>query len=161
MSIGKATKCEGTMGIDFGVFQNKDSKCKSMVECKSIHRIITGLLYYQTLTNKDNYNHYGKQIFSDFLCSLYPHYLNDIIHLNIFHFNDNDLEEINNIILNQAQYSPCNINKCMFIDRHLNILDGLNGDINSHKNFIEPLSSFHIQIWDQIHYYLIHIFEIG
>ena len=67
MSIGKDTKCEITMPIDFGAFQNKDVKCESMVECKSIQRIVSGLLYYQTLTNQDNNdNHNGKKIFSDF-----------------------------------------------------------------------------------------------
>ena len=38
---------------------------------------------------------------------------------------------------------------------------GLNIDVNSHKTFVELLSSFHIHIWDQIHHYLIHVFEIG
>ena len=33
-------------------------------------RIISGLLYNQTLTNQDN-NHNGKKIFSDFLCEQY------------------------------------------------------------------------------------------
>ena len=71
MSIGKDTKCEKAMPIDYfgaGVFQNKETKCESISKCSSIHRIITGLLYYQMLTNKDNHNHCGKQIFSDFLC---------------------------------------------------------------------------------------------
>ena len=68
----------------------------------------------------------------------------EFIHLNIKHTNDNDLEEINNKILNQPQYKKCNVIECIFIDRHCNINDGLNGDIDSHKNFVEPLTSFHI-----------------
>ena len=60
MSIGKdiKLKCEKTMGIDFGVFQNTytETKCESILECFSIQRIISGLLYYQTLTNHNN-NH--------------------------------------------------------------------------------------------------------
>ena len=109
------------------------TKCDSISECASIQRIISGLLYYQTLTNQDNNNdnHYGKHIFSDCLCELYPHYLDDIIHLSIKHCDD--LEEINNILLNHSQYKKCNIKKCIFSHRHCNILDGLNGDINLHK----------------------------
>ena len=76
MSIGKDTKCKNTIPIDFGVFQNKDTKSQSTVECKSIQRIISELLYYQNLTNKANHddNYCGKQIFRDFLCLSYTHF---------------------------------------------------------------------------------------
>ena len=137
-----------------------NTECQSVSECKSIHRIITALTYYQIL-NKTNNNaqHHGQSIFTDFLLQQYQNYLNDIIHLRTKH--KNELEEIQDILLTHPQYKPCNIKECIFIDRHCGIDDGLNGDINGHIDKLEPISSVHIQIWDSVHYNLVHSFQLG
>ena len=152
--------------IDFNIFENKEinehnNKCKSAVsECKSIHRILTALQYYQMLNkNSQTDNNNGQTIFSNFLSEEYKHYLDDIIHLKACH--PKDLEEIHQLLLKQSKHKQCDINKCILIDRHCQIDDGINGDIYAHKNKIEAISSLHIQIWDSVHYYLVHLFEVG
>ena len=77
------------------IFFDKETKWddESTSSCKPIHRVISGLLYYQN--NNDH--------FIDFLLSVYPHYLDDIIHLKTHHTNNDDLEFINNIILSHSQ----------------------------------------------------------
>ena len=151
------------MIIDMNEIRNQDheSKCKSAVsKCKYIHRIITALRYYQLLNKTNQNNEYNGQIvFSDFLSEQYKYYMDDLIHLKVCH--DKDLKEIYDSILAKSQNRPCDINKCIFIDRHCEIRDGKNGDIDQHKNKIEPLSSLHIQIWDSVHYYLCHLFDVG
>ena len=47
-----------------------------------------------------------------------------------------------------SQYKKCNINKCICIVGYCDMSE-------------VPLSLFYVQIWDSIHYYSIHIFEIG
>lgn len=44
-------------------------------------------------------------------------------------------------------------------DRHCQINDAKNGNINENKN--DLLTAFHEQIWDNIHFYLAHLFDIG
>jgi len=149
------------LSVDFSIFNETDTHCTSVSKCKCIHRVIAGLLYYQllnkttnTINNNDD-NKHGQIIFSDFLYEIYKHYLDDIIHLTTHHALD--LEEINNLLLRQADYKPCDINNCVFTDRHCKINDKIKCKSES-TNSVLPI---HQQIWDNIHYFLVHIFEIG
>ena len=54
--------------MDFEIFNDKqiDDECKSINKCKSIQRVISGLVYYQQLTKSDR-NNIGQAIFTQFL----------------------------------------------------------------------------------------------
>ena len=142
--------------IDFSIFENK-SECnnKSPSKCKSIYRILSGLLYYQLLNKRNKEQESGHAIFTAFLLEQYPHYLDDLIHLNTKH--ENDLEQIHDLLLKHPQFKSCDIDQCIFINRHCQIRDN-NNNIN---NEVESLSLFHIQKWDAVHYQLLHLFQLS
>ena len=72
-----------------------------------------------------------------------------------------DLKKINKTAFNQATFKKYRIDTCSYADRFFQITSGLNGVINLLKNFVEPLSSFHTGFRNEIHFYVMHIFEIG
>eukprot|EP01084_Bolivina_argentea_P223834 378634_1 len=116
--------------IDFNMFVNAqindDIEC-AVNKCKSVERIIGGLVYYQTLNNSKNENSNGQSIFSEFLSVKYKHYLNDMNHIITIH--DKDLERINELLLKQTHFISCDIDKCLLTDRHCQINDNKNGNI--------------------------------
>ena len=84
------------------------------------------------LSSSKKIDYTGQRIFSDFLSEQYQHYLDDIIHLKVIH--EQELEEIHDLLLTKPYYKPCDINQSIFLDRHFQIEDGLNGDITGHRN---------------------------
>ena len=153
--------------IDFNIFLNNEikDKCNDIKECNAVQRVIAGLIYYESLNATKNENSNGQSIFSRLLSEIYSHYLEDITHVMTAHNNNSDLEGINRLLLEQSPFDICDINKCLLSDRHCQIKDGNNGDINaniqSQSDNIHPLSVFHEQTWDNIHFYLVHLFDIG
>eukprot|EP01084_Bolivina_argentea_P222838 377145_1 len=128
---------------------NDDIRC-TVHKCKSVARIFTGLTYYQTN---------GQATFSEFLLKIYKNYLNDINHIITIH--DKELEIINESLLRQSHYIPCDVDKCLLSDRHCQINDGKNGNVYANKKKMDPISQFHQETWDNVHFYLIHLFELG
>eukprot|EP00483_Globobulimina_turgida_P009190 UN09209 len=156
--------------IDFNFFLNTEMndidssnkcQCKTINECNSIQRVIKGLIYYQTLNNTKKENSNGQAIFSEFLIEIYKHYLDDISHIVVRH--DNDLESINNLLLQTSESLSigCDADHCLLSDRHYAINDGQNGNINANIKNMHPLSIFHQQTWDNVHFYLTHLFDLG
>eukprot|EP01084_Bolivina_argentea_P222839 377146_1 len=128
---------------------NDDIRC-TVHKCKSVARIFTGLTYYQTN---------GQATFSEFLLKIYKNYLNDINHIITIH--DKELEIINESLLRQSHYIPCDVDKCLLSDRHCQINDGKNGNVYANKKKMDPISQFHQETWDNIHFYLTHLFDLG
>ena len=145
--------------MDLSILLDKDinDKCTAIHECKSVQRVITALLYYQTLNSTKNENSNAQSIFTQLLLEAYPHYLDDIAHLITKH--DSDLEKIHKILTEKAEFVMCKVDACLLSDRHCEISDGKNGNINGNKN--DLLSAFHEQTWDNIHFYLVHLFDVG
>eukprot|EP01084_Bolivina_argentea_P245219 410607_1 len=137
------------LSIDFNKFLNQqinnDHQC-SVRNCKSVERIITALIYYQALNNTKKANTNGNAIFSQFLQDTYTHYLDDINHIIIKH--DKDLELVNKLLLQKSHSITCSVDKCLLSDRHCQINDGKNGNININKTETDPLSQFHQNTFD-------------
>ncbi len=151
-----------TLSIDFNMFLDEEinnHKGCNVNECKSVKRIISGLIYYQSLNKTKNENSNGQAIFSEFLLQIYKHYLNDINHIITIH--DKDLEIINELLLKQSHSISCNVDKCLLTDRHCQINDGKNGNVDANKKKMDPLTQFHQETWDNVHFYLTHLFELG
>ncbi len=147
--------------MDFNTFVNAKTnhQCTSVDKCQSVDRVIAGLVYYQTLNNTKNENSNGQIIFTQFLLDIYKNYLNDINHIIIIH--DKDLEIINQLLLKQSHIISCNVDKCLLSDRHCKINDGKNGNVNINEAKIDPLTQFHQETWDNVHFYLTHLFDLG
>ncbi len=149
--------------IDFNIFLNTeindDKKCKDISQCKAVQRVLTALIYYESLNRTAAENSNGQSIFTDLLCEAYSHYLSDITHVMTAHNSNADLLEMHSLLLAQSPFGICEINQCLLSDRHCQISDGKNGDINA--NIQSPLSVFVEQTWDNLHFYLLHLFEIG
>ena len=146
--------------MDFNIFLNTDinnDECDDISKCKSIERVMIALLYYQKLNKTKTENSNGQSIFSQLLLEAYTHYLDDINHVITAH--DSDLEGIHTLLSAQAQFEHCTIDECLLSDRHCQINDGKNGNICENEN--DSLTAFHEQTWDNIHFYLLHLFEIG
>eukprot|EP01084_Bolivina_argentea_P064109 116945_1 len=141
-----------TLSIDFNMFLDEDintHKGCNVNGCKSVKRIICGLIYYQTLNRTKNENSNGQFIFSEFLLHIYKNYLNDINHIITVH--DKDLEIINQLLLKQSHSMSCNVDKCLLTDRHCQINDGKNGNVYANKKKMDPISQFHQETWDNVH----------
>ena len=146
----------------------------SISDCESIQRIISGLIRYQNV-NKLYETPKQKQLdslpneheqslaieeFTDYLLTKYPNYMDDIIHLHQKH--EYDLEKIHDLLLENDECQRCDINNCLVTDRHCDINDGKNGNIEVYnENNMDPLHVFHSQIWDSTHFYIAHLFELG
>ena len=148
--------------------------CSSGTNCKAIHRIISGLIRYQNVNKgavsanqkqiRSSLNEYQQSLpiekFTEYLLTKYPNYLDDISHLHQKH--EYDLEKIHDLLLKNDQYQKCDINSCLITDRHCDINDGKNGNIDNYDvNNMDPLYLFNSQIWDSVHFYGAHIFELG
>ena len=153
-----ATYSENTMDLSILLNKHISNKCKDVTNCKSVQRVITALLYYQQLNKGNkNENSNGQSIFSQLLSEAFTHYLDDITHLMSRH--ESELENIHKLLLAQPHFVKCSIDECLMSDRHCEINDGKNGNIKANKN--DLLSAFHEQTWDNIHFYLVHLFEVG
>ena len=127
--------------------------------CESVKRVINALLKYQNIikiSSKPEHGHRQQlpiQIFTDYLLTKYPEFLNDLNHVYIKH--EYDIEEIQKIFTQHSQYELCDIHKCQISNRHCNILE------DEDSNNLDPLYDVHKQIWDATHFYFNHLFELG
>ena len=115
--------------IDLNILSDKeindDCNGQLLSECKSVHRMITGLIYYQvvneknksTTNDKNKETNYGRDVFNNLISQQYQHYLDDIIHFNTKH--QNHLEEIHDtMLIKHPDYKPCDVNSCIATNRH-------------------------------------------
>ena len=155
---GKVNGNDDPLIIDLDIFQGKliNDNCDTPTDCKAVERILTTLIYYQRLSKSK------RSIFSQFLCKSYSHYLDDITHLLNIH--EQDLEEINEMIFKRSDFTGCDINHCLTTDRHYD-LDQPHPNTEEAKRDSDAtetnLERFHQQTWDSVHFYVVHLFELG
>ena len=98
----------------------------------------------------------------EYLQILYGNYLNDIIHIIDSHDNEVDLYFMNKELFAHKHFIGCSVNNCMISDRHCGIVDGKNGQIDIVVDDDESgIYYFHQQLFDTMHYFIGHIFEMG
>lgn len=99
--------------IDFKIFLNKDinEECTDSKDCKSVHRVITALVYYQRLNERKTENSNGQSIFTQLLLEAYTHYLDDITHILTKH--DSQIQNMHTLLLQKSHFMTCDIDKCL------------------------------------------------
>ena len=99
-------------------------------------------------------------MFEEFICSVYAQYLNDFNHLLTKH--KDQVYEINQILIKSNDFnSDCDLKQCGYTTRHnsreTEIVNAEQMDTNKeHSKF-----KFFKQSVDSLHFYLIHLFQIG
>ena len=140
--------------IDFHVFQqnfdtNHDcdtNNDNSHHTCIALLRLMKALEYYSMIDIANNSKH--QDLFLDFMQKIYHQFVNDYIHL----INDHS-QQIETIYQSlQDKQQICDITKCEYTSRH-------------HQNSVTKLSdetlNFYKTIYDTLHFYLYHLFDVG
>ena len=153
--------------VDLSVFKDTaadSGKCKVrkgneniINDCLCIKRVVSCLRYYQDLNA--NFSEFGASKFCEFLSVEYGHYLDDMIHLTVEH--NKDLEDINKALLKEEGFKHCDVNKCCLTDRHCDPADNALDSIANHTKMRDPKFLFFAETLDAIHFYLLHLFEMG
>eukprot|EP01084_Bolivina_argentea_P307572 531644_1 len=117
--------------------------------CHYLNRLIHGLKYYTSLSIANN------EIFMNFI-DKYPTLLNDYTHLIDTH--GNDLEHIYNQLIQDKDFGDCSIDKCIPFKTHF--------DQNRHaivhsKQQPNPKTHFYVDLFNNTHHFLFHLFHIG
>ena len=120
--------------------------------CSALKRLVTGLKYYSLLNVITNQDH--KQIFINFIKSVYTKFLDDYNHFLEKH--DEQLEKINESLIQDVSFGDCNISKCKFATRHHKERGG-----NDNNNKFDGQFEFYKTTMDSLHFYLLHLFHVG
>eukprot|EP01084_Bolivina_argentea_P083523 151214_1 len=132
-----------THTIDTQIFKKKKNKCNGISNCSYIKRIMTALSYY----NKVSINEH--QDFIEFFDKNYSFlFLEDYIHFMCVHKNNTKA----------MQYKTCSsVNNCTATTRHYR-----NRERDDIKNENSDVSkNMYIDLFDNMHFYVNHIEEIG
>eukprot|EP01084_Bolivina_argentea_P091584 164848_1 len=147
--------------IDFSSFESTqqcDEKTPNINNCACITRIIHSLKYYAFLNTKRNKE--GQVTFINFIQTLYLHYLNDMIHLTTTH--EQDLQDINNMLFDKYGFKKCDVKSCVLTDRHCKMnRRNNNNNENKTEDNTDKIFMFYQDVFDSMHYYLFHLFDLG
>ena len=123
-------------------------------KCDSIMRILTALKYYSLLKLDENPS--NQDVFISFCKTVYPYFLNDYEH--ILH------SYINQQIIEDAKFGDCDHQKCKLFTRYYSDSRRRVDQERESKNNDEEIDSellFYRQIFDNIHHWLYHLFDVG
>eukprot|EP01084_Bolivina_argentea_P138359 243600_1 len=127
-------------------FDTKHNEMINITECDHTYRLITALRYYTCLITHQN--QYIPDIFGTFCSDVYHELMNDWIHFILTH--SEQLSQIN------KQLSKCVVEDCEFVHRYIN-----SGQQTKHKAKDDSKFAFYVEIMDQIHLYLFHLYDLG
>eukprot|EP01084_Bolivina_argentea_P186755 321814_1 len=146
--------------------------CKSVNDCQQTKKIIKALKYFSTISDfekdetKDNFVKYCQEI--------YPEMLNDHIHILTVHNSYGDLDIIYKSLLEEYEFSECNVENCLLSLRYYNNDRAKNVRHEEYELYEEQELAenhelkeesnnfiFYRDIMDQIHCYLFHMCDIG
>ena len=146
--------------IDLSIFKMDKSEIECKISndnpiksCHAIRRLIAALKYYSLLNiiqNKQNQN-----IFQHFISSIYTQFLNDYHHLLREH--NSNLHQIHKTMKINGLFGDCDISKCKFTKRH----QTQRRVINDNENTMDPNLNFYKTTFDSLHFYLLHLFDVG
>eukprot|EP01084_Bolivina_argentea_P310852 537974_1 len=159
-SSSKAVVTSFEATIDFQIFDNKIEKCDTLDTCHELNRILNALKYYQLITKDSNdHKQIGMKTFTEFILQQYNYYLDDIIHLICVH--SKELQEINEIIIPQFHFQECNILHCALTRRHYYGRQEVKQQLKNNITPDDSESTFIAETFDQVHYYIFHLFQAG
>eukprot|EP01084_Bolivina_argentea_P047659 87841_1 len=147
--------------VNFAVFRSSTSICFgpknsnfsiNIDGCSHLNRILHGLKYYLSLSNEDDFTRFCKEV--------YQCILDDYIHVITIH--SNQLSEIHEQLITDKQFSECNVNKCAVVQRHYHRrLNRKRNNTNNLRQLQDPQSKFYADIFDAVHHYFFHLFDLG
>eukprot|EP01084_Bolivina_argentea_P300972 519101_1 len=127
-------------------------------KCDHLLRLVSALNYYSQLNLKEEASN-NHDIFTHFCIERYRNVLNDYIHLIEIH--NNHLQKINEyLITNDFINNDCQIDSCKIFARHY---DDQRGNIKKQTVSGHKIGEFvfYTDLFDTIHHYLYHLFDIG
>lgn len=142
MAALSLSDCDGNIG------NNIDSLCNPL------QRLISAIKFYSSLDLNDNTD---KTRFMDFFNNIYVNLLNDFQHLTSKHHHQ--IYEINQLLLQSKQYTPCDISKCEYTSRHHQSDTSITSSIINEDG--DNKLHFYKTKMDSLHFYLFHLFQSG
>eukprot|EP01084_Bolivina_argentea_P256135 431131_1 len=153
---------------NFVALKQLPDECKKISpiipNCKYLQRLVIGLQYYSTLDIQ--HSELNKHEFSRFCNDTYKKYLSDFIHLIDVH--NDDLEDIIFELYKQYGFKICDVNTCSLSTRHRRRIRGRKTKVDEKPNVnqkqtsvTDPLTEFYIETYDNLHFYLLHLFDVG
>eukprot|EP01084_Bolivina_argentea_P083792 151690_1 len=111
-------------------------------DCDALHRLTQALQYHSVMNQEE---------FTDFCVNNYKNALNDHIHFMMTHSKQD--EQINNIFIQRDDFSRCAVSKCNAFGRHYTK--------RRQKTTNDETYSFYMDLFDQFHHFIYHLFDIG
>ncbi len=153
------------MRMDFDIFKLNGTECFSksgdeiiIKDCDYINRLIHGLKYYQLLQIANN--RLNDDIFADFSIERYRNQMiTDWIHFISVH--SNDLDDINAELVNDANFGECSMENCVLFERYYNERGRRLMDNKNKTETGDPILLFYSDLYDNMHHYLYHLYDIG
>ena len=150
------------LSIDFGLFDEKE-RCEANTvwldfgaarirHCDMLTRCVHALRYYSNLDLDSNV--VDKDEFNNFFDDIYTTMLDDFLHVITFHAND--LEEIHQSLFKKYQFTPCDIRNCAYTKRHFAAKQRRSTAMDE-----DPFIHFHIELYDSLHFWLFHLYDVG
>eukprot|EP01084_Bolivina_argentea_P078022 141570_1 len=112
-------------------------------QCQAMNRLFNALKYYSMI---DNNNKNDKEIFNQFINTIYVQLLDDYTHFINYH--SCELEIVYNQLINKSMFGLCDINTCKFTSRH-------------QLHHTQNISQFNKRTMDSLHFYIFHCFDVG
>eukprot|EP01084_Bolivina_argentea_P202623 346173_1 len=131
--------------IDFK--QTNHTKCNVM-SCEKILRLMNAMKLYESLCIFDNTDHEEKLM--RFLNESYKTLLDDFIHITDTHANQ--VEDITKLCA-VSQTGECQLKQCLYTQRHYTTFP--------RTKINDPKLAFYCETFDNLHFYLYHLVDIG
>eukprot|EP01084_Bolivina_argentea_P060716 110906_1 len=140
--------------IDFDLFNSTSTECDpaiSIETCQYTKRVLSALMYYQSLCSKKHNEQNTEQELIPFCTQIYQSLLNDYIHI-ISHDN---LDALYDFVCS-FDFKHCDFNNCKLLRRHFSRRFRQKDQKNT-----DMLLRFWTDIMDSIHCYFFHLYDLG
>ena len=132
-------------------------KQNDYLQCDYLKRILNGLKYYYSL--KLDTNSSTNDIFTDFCINIYPQMLDDYTHIITTH--SDDLDYIHQQLITNDNFNQCDYSECVLFKRYYDNSRRQSTTTNSAESDDDERIIFYREIFDNIHYWLFHLYDAG
>jgi len=145
--------------VDLSVFddtRNGECEDQDFRACLSMQRLLVALKYYSTLNILDSEDDLRR--FQHFVFKVYTNnnFVDDYVHLSMKH--EHQLEEIQTHFVQQHMQNECDLSKCVYTARHQLLANQANTKLALQLD--SRLRHFQT-MFDELHFYVLHLFEVG
>eukprot|EP01084_Bolivina_argentea_P159581 277916_1 len=141
------------------LFQQRHIRCdnKISVNCPILSRLFSALYYYHQLQPTKNVS--LQREFTQFCLNTYHDLLDDYSHLISHH--SHQLIEIKSYFMRKYNVVECKASQCQQTQRYFTRIRGDEKIKEQDIGFKNPQYTFYSQIFDAIHFYIFHLYEVG